>query len=297
MGITISKCKDLSGVYQLFNEHLSERFVYPADICLIDILKNSDYFILYQALINGRVVGCIYAFNYMYNCGWIGGLLVHRNFRHLGIGSKLLSTVLNELNVKHIFIFIEDRNEYAKKLFKKFGFREVYKKLSYVIPIYLKDYNLPYCEISHDVEYKDLTKSLGFKERCGVITLGYFPIKLNEDTFNDLKRKGKIIRCGDVIAIIEKSYCFYTKGYGFIFNSYLLSEVEIPRNVVYDVVLEINPLYIRPNSLDLMLLILYLAKLYNVGKIILWTWHDDFIAKELPLRGIEGSLIMEYVRY
>lgn len=50
---------------------------------------------------------------YTYNCGQLGGILVHREFRRESIGRRLLEKAVKWLNTSYIYAFVEPENTAA----------------------------------------------------------------------------------------------------------------------------------------------------------------------------------------
>jgi [ribosomal protein S18]-alanine N-acetyltransferase len=66
--------------------------------------------------------------------GHITNLAVDKKYRGRGIATGLLNKVLDlaeELNVKSIFLEVKESNEAAKKLYSKFGFKQIARRKSY----------------------------------------------------------------------------------------------------------------------------------------------------------------------
>lgn len=66
--------------------------------------------------------------------GHITNLAVDKKYRGRGIAAELLNKVLDlagKLNVKSIFLEVRESNVAAKKLYSKFGFKEIGRRKSY----------------------------------------------------------------------------------------------------------------------------------------------------------------------
>ncbi len=66
--------------------------------------------------------------------GHITNLAVDKKYRGRGIAAELLNKVLDlagKLNVKLIFLEVRESNVAAKKLYSKFGFKEIGRRKSY----------------------------------------------------------------------------------------------------------------------------------------------------------------------
>jgi ribosomal-protein-alanine N-acetyltransferase len=66
--------------------------------------------------------------------GHITNLAVDKKYRGKGIATGLLNKVLDlaeELNVKSMFLEVKESNEAAKKLYSKFGFKQIGRRKGY----------------------------------------------------------------------------------------------------------------------------------------------------------------------
>lgn len=73
----------------------------------------------------GKVVGTTTSYNFSDKVAWISMVLVHKNFRGLGISKMLLNSVLNELkNCKSIKL---DATPAGRNVYRQFGFVEEYR--------------------------------------------------------------------------------------------------------------------------------------------------------------------------
>ena len=82
---------------------------------------------------NGGLAGYI-VFEPVLDEGHITNLVVDKEYRGRGIASGLLNKVLGlaeELSVDSIFLEVRDSNEAAKKLYSKFGFKQVGRRKGY----------------------------------------------------------------------------------------------------------------------------------------------------------------------
>lgn len=247
-------------------------------------LKYSNAFV---AEADGRVVGCIYAMRYMYDCGWIGGLLVHRRFRGKGIGGSLLKRALRFLRRGHAYLFVEPENVAARTLFEKMGFNAVYRRLNYMVDTPLDKSRGKHSNVSHGFEWDDLAAASGFEKRGGIVNVGYYPVKVTRHIFEDLKNKRKILKRGSALVILENSHNIEVNGYTFTFNDYILRGLSFQKK---EKIFEVNPFYTKAHVGDLVELINYLAV---DGKVAVWTYQKDPVARSLPLEGALGALVME----
>ena len=179
-------------------------------------------------------------------------------------------------------------NALAVSLFEKVGFRKIYRRLYYTISQPFNDVSGAR-KVTYDVEWHDLKNAIGFSERNGVINFGYYPVKITEEAFEDLKTKGKVLRYGSTIAIIEELHGLILEDKFYTFNDYVfrkLRGVEASKKII-----EVNPFYTTLNPSDLASL---LNHLLPIGEVHVRTYYGDPVASKLPLTGNIGALTMEY---
>jgi GNAT superfamily N-acetyltransferase len=286
--ITIKECTDSDSITGLFQEHRDAPFTYLSDIHLFRLFSRLKSFRAFVAEVNGRVVGCVYALRHIYGYGWIGGLFVHKSFRRMGIGRRLLERALQFLRQEYAYLFVMPENVAARKLIESVGFNAVYRRLNYAVDAPIEEFRDKREEISYDVEWDDFTTALGFKERSGVVNIGYYPIKVTKSIFEDLKKERKILRCGNVFAMTENSHNIKIDGDIFTFNDHILKELSLQPK---EKIVEVNPFYAKARVPDLIELINHLAV---HGKVAVWTYQEDTVATSLPLEGTLAALIMEF---
>ncbi len=77
---------------------------------------------------NNKIVGYIYCYVNNESIGILDALYIEKEYRGLGIATKLIELAINWLKdeklVKLIEISVMDKNELAKKLYKKLGFQK-----------------------------------------------------------------------------------------------------------------------------------------------------------------------------
>ena len=286
-GISIKECTNLDPITDLFNDHRNDPFTYLADIHLFKMFSRLKSFKAFVAEVDGQVVGCIYAMRYMYDYGWIGGILVHRKFRRMGVGRMLLREALRFLGPRYVYLFVELQNVAARRLFENVGFNAVYRRLNYIVNVPFGESICKCDDIDYDIEWDDLTEALGFKERHGIVNIGYYPIKVTRHVFEDLRNKRKILKCGSIIAIVENSYNVDVDGYTFTFNDYILRGLAISPK---EKIVEVNPFYTRPQLPNLIKLINHLGA---EGKVAVRTYQEDHVVESLPGKGVFAAFVME----
>ncbi|MCX8182863.1 MAG: GNAT family N-acetyltransferase [Crenarchaeota archaeon] len=288
MDITVKESREPEKIARLFDQHRGIPFTYLTNIPLVKMLSQLESFKIFVAEVDGEIVGCIHSLNYIYDCGYIGGLLVHKDFRKKGIGSRLLDAALNSLDARFVYLFVEEKNTAAVRLVEKRGFKRIYKRCRYIISTPL-DRVSGSLRITSDTDWTTLKGCIGFKERNGVVNFGHYPVKMTEKAFEELKACNKILRWGSVIAVIESSYGFTIGDHLYAFNDYIvrnLQGIDTSRSIV-----EVNPFYTEPNLSDLVNMVNHLASL---GEVHVKTYDGDPVASRLPLAGRIGALTMEY---
>lgn len=287
--IIVKESLDLDKVTSLFERHKDIPFTYLTNIPLVEMLSRLESFKIFVAEVNGETVGCIHSLNYIYDCGYIGGLLIHRDFRRMGVGSKLLKTALDSLNTRHVYLFAEEKNTMAIRFFEKTGFRKLYRRLFCITSTPLDEAFRGDLRITSDVEWTDLKEAVGFRERKGVVNFGYYPVKITRSVFEDLKTSGKVLRCGGVIAIVENSRGLIIGEHLYSFNDNIVKHL---RDVNASIsIVELNPFYTKPKPSDLVKLVNHLV---SVGEVHVKTYDGDPVVSKLPLTSRIGALTMEY---
>ncbi|MBO3798039.1 MAG: GNAT family N-acetyltransferase [Thermoproteota archaeon] len=289
MDITVKESRDPDKIARLFEQHKDTPFTYLTNIQLVKMLSQLESFKMFVAEVNGEIVGCIHSTSYIYDCGYIGGLLVHKDFRGKGVGRRLLNAALNSLKTRYVYLFVEEKNTIAVRLVEKTGFKKIYKGRRYIITTPINEAFPRSPTITTDVDWLSLKESIGFNERNGVVNIGYYPVKVTEKTFEDLRVDNKILRCGNVIAIIEYSYGVTVGNHLYTFNDHIVRKlrgIDMTGRVV-----EVNPFYIEPRPEDLVRIVNYLL---STGEVYVKTYEGDPVANRLPLTGRTGALVMEY---
>jgi GNAT superfamily N-acetyltransferase len=288
LNIAVKESRDIDKVVRLFEQHKDSPFTYLTNIPLVKILSQLESFKIFVAEADGETVGCIYSLSYIYDCGYIGGLLVHKDFRSKGVGGRLLGAALNSLNTRHVYLLVEEKNIAALRLVEKTGFKSIYKGCRYIVSTPLNRASLSQ-GITSGCEWLHLKESIGFKERNGVVNIGHYPVKIMEKTFEELRANNKILRCGSVIGVIEYSYEVTVGDRLYTFNDHIVRKlcgIGLARRIV-----ELNPFYLEPRPLDLASMINHLL---SIGEVYVKTYDGDPAASKLPLTGRTGALIMEY---
>jgi ribosomal-protein-alanine N-acetyltransferase len=113
---------DLNEVYAL--QSISMHLNWSQKVWMEELTKSqiANHFV---ARINGHIVGFA-GFWMIYDEANIVNIVVHPSFRNLGIGTKLLYTILKnakEKNAKFATLEVRASNTIAIKLYEKFGFK------------------------------------------------------------------------------------------------------------------------------------------------------------------------------
>ncbi len=292
MDIIIKKSTNLNEVAKLFEQHKDTPFTYLTNIPLVEMLSQLESFQIFVAEVNGETVGCIHCLNYIYDCGYVGGLLIHRDFRKMGIGSKLLNAALSSLSTRHVYLFVEEENTVAIRLFEKTGFKGIYKRFYSVVSTPLVETSEEDSIITSDIDWDVFKETTGFQERNGVVNFGYYPVKVTRDMFEDLRASNKILRCGSVIAIVENSHGLTVGEHLYTFNDHIVENlhgVDASRSIV-----EVNPFYMEPRLSDLVSLV---NRLISLGEVHDKTYDGDPVVSKPLFKGKKGALTMEYKKH
>jgi len=114
--------------------YLSEAQIYnndsipPLTQTLEEIRAEFDHQIFLKALIDGRIIGSVRAFQTQETCH-IGRLVVHPDFQNRGIGSRLMDEIEAIFEkAKRFKLFTGDNSERNLYLYQKLGYREIQRQ-------------------------------------------------------------------------------------------------------------------------------------------------------------------------
>lgn len=271
--------ENLNFIKKLFIEHKDEKFTYIQDIYLYDISYHAKFSNPFIIKTGNYIVGSLYATKYLFNSDYIGGVLVHRKYRRKGIGTLLLKKTLKWLKTPHTFLFVEPENITAQKLFKKCGFKILYRRVI-CQGVYKSSKN--HEDIKTYVDLDELSETTGFNKRQGVVHLGYYPAKLTEKALKTLEKQNKVLNHKSTTIIYELSKIVKMGEYEFTFNDYILEEIKnkvhltIMRNLI-----EINPFYKKLVKKDFYKLLEHLKHLHGDVQMNVLTYENDPIIKVL----------------
>ena len=113
-------------------ERVSFREQYPRGVFLIFLENNPDTFLV--AEYNGKVIGYVMAYLRPDLEGHVMSIAVDPDYRGRGIGSALLSEVIERLaarGAKWIGLEVRVSNENAIKLYERFGFKKIKRVTGY----------------------------------------------------------------------------------------------------------------------------------------------------------------------
>lgn len=113
-------------------ERVSFREQYPRGVFLIFLENNPDTFLV--AEYNGKVIGYVMAYLRPDLEGHVMSIAVDPDYRGRGIGSALLSEVIERLaarGAKWIGLEVRVSNENAIKLYERFGFKKIKRVIGY----------------------------------------------------------------------------------------------------------------------------------------------------------------------
>ena len=286
MKVEVSECSDPRSVIALFESHQDDPFTHQANTELLKTFSQLEFCRIVEAKANGITVGCVYTMKYTNHCGWLGGVLVHREFRRKGIGTMLLNEASRCFDLPYSYAFVAPKNIAARKLFEKVSFKAVYRRLNYGIQASTTESHRTNESAGNELQWDKLTEAVGFKERGGIINLGFYPVKLTRGFFEDLKRKGRVVRFGDVIEVVANSCLVDLGRYTFLFNDHILNRLSLPRR---NEIAEINPFYTKQDTHDLAAMLKRMAH----REVILRTYVGDPVASKLPLKGSPAALVLE----
>ena len=104
-----------------------------ADNLISMVEKDKDA--VYVAQVNNKIAGLIQIVPYGQNVSWLFRLIIKKQFRGSGIGSKLLKKaeeILKKKGNKEIGLFVNAENNNLKSFYKKRGFKSSNKKWLYL---------------------------------------------------------------------------------------------------------------------------------------------------------------------
>ncbi len=125
-----AKLFDIPDVVRI--ERLSFREEYPRGVFLVFLENNPDTFLV--AEYRGKVIGYVMAYLRPDLEGHIMSIAVDPQYRGSGIGSALLSEVIERLikkGARYIGLEVRVSNEKAIKLYERFGFRRIKRIIGY----------------------------------------------------------------------------------------------------------------------------------------------------------------------
>ncbi len=122
--IRLANEKDIQKILELFNSNLNligDNFRYDKNQ-ITEYLINDNYRLFIYEL-NDKIIGVVSA-ELWKKAKWayVGEIIVDKNYRRKGIGTKLLDYVEKEakkINISSIFIFVDENNKEMKELMKK----------------------------------------------------------------------------------------------------------------------------------------------------------------------------------
>ncbi len=280
--------EDINRVKRMFIEHKNEKFVYLQNIYLYDIFYHARFSSPLIIKIGNNIVGSLYAAKYLFNSGYVGGVLVHRRHRRKGVGIQLLKHALEWLKTPHTFLFVEPENIAAQKLFKKCGFKILYRR---AIRQGTYESSKVHEGVRVGVDLSELSKTIGFNKRQGAVHLGYYPIKITEEVLKTLEDQNKILSYKSITIIYELSKMVKIGEYEFTFNDYILKEIRdrVPLTIMENVI-EINPFYEKLDKRDFCRLLEYLRHLHGDTQIYVLTYGNDPIIEVLEKLGFRCRL-------
>ena len=125
-----AKLFDISEVVRIERESFNEE--YPRGVFLVFLENNPDTFLV--AEYNGKVIGYVMGYLRPDLEGHIMSIAVDPDYRGNGIGSALLTEVIERLinkGARYIGLEVRVSNEKAIKLYERFGFRRIKRIIGY----------------------------------------------------------------------------------------------------------------------------------------------------------------------
>lgn len=93
----------------------------------VDCKSNNPFVRCINYIKDNKVLGYL-EYALIYDRMEINNIMVYEDYRHMGIGTKMMSYVISEAiisRVVNITLEVRISNEIARNMYKKFGFREV----------------------------------------------------------------------------------------------------------------------------------------------------------------------------
>jgi len=125
-----AKLFDIPEVMRIERESFSE--AYPRGLFLMFLENNPDTFLVAEYM--GKVIGYVMGYLRPDLEGHIMSIAVNREYRGNGIGSALLTEVIERLikrGARYIGLEVRVSNEKAIKLYERFGFRRIKRIIGY----------------------------------------------------------------------------------------------------------------------------------------------------------------------
>ncbi len=125
-----AKLFDIPDVVRIERESFREE--YPRGVFLVFLENNPDTFLVAEH--NGRVVGYVMGYLRPDLEGHIMSIAVDPSYRGNGIGSALLTEVIERLinkGARYIGLEVRVSNEKAIKLYERFGFKRIKRIIGY----------------------------------------------------------------------------------------------------------------------------------------------------------------------
>ncbi|MCL2555493.1 MAG: ribosomal protein S18-alanine N-acetyltransferase [Firmicutes bacterium] len=115
-----------SDVIQLYN--IQEGTNYTKKI-IEDMIVN-DRMIFLKAVINKKIIGYV-SLEILIDEGEIHSVMVIDEYKNQGIAKELIKTAMNRVNLKKIFLEVNENNTKAINLYKGLGFMPISKRQKY----------------------------------------------------------------------------------------------------------------------------------------------------------------------
>lgn len=98
-----------------------------------ELQSDNSKYIVAKNSITGKILGFA-GIKIILDDAEIMNIVTRKDFRNLGIGSKLLSYLIDictSLNLNSIFLEVHENNQIAQNLYNKYGFKNIYVRKNY----------------------------------------------------------------------------------------------------------------------------------------------------------------------
>ena len=122
---------DLDSIADLLESKFDDFWNY--NILKEELQADNSKYIVAKNSITGKILGFA-GIKIILDDAEIMNIVTRKDFRNLGIGSKLLSYLIDictSLNLNSIFLEVHENNKIAQNLYNKYGFKNIYLRKNY----------------------------------------------------------------------------------------------------------------------------------------------------------------------